>query len=93
MSTSIKDDALRRCRDAYQMNRIPWDDALAYLPTEKLIETADYWERKHAESALHGGHELRTLRSLLSGLSGLNHGTGGGYLTPRMAEAKRFRSG
>lgn len=38
--------AIARCREAYAMNRIPWDRELERLPNWKLEETANYWERR-----------------------------------------------
>lgn len=38
----------RRAQAAYAANNIPWDPAIASLPADVLVRTAEYWEARAA---------------------------------------------
>jgi hypothetical protein len=72
-TTTIRFDAVQRCRNAYRMNNIPWDDALAGMSDRKLIETARYWEGRadqvKAEQLLTSTAPDEPVRDIADGLS------------------------
>lgn len=97
MSTSIRSDAVRRCRDAFEANKIPWDAKLERLPVAKLIETAVYWEKRHEDRHIPVVSQkvpqtIGQMRDLLSKMSGFPRNRGSGGLTPRQ-QRHRHRKG
>lgn len=96
MSTSIRSDAVRRCRDAFEANGIPWDETLASLPVAKLQETADYWEDRFATKgvpAVSTRHYFPTgqIRDLLSNMASFPRTRGTGGITDRQRIRVRRR--
>lgn len=75
-----------RLKQAYSLNNIPWDPALAWLPEDKQLREAEHWEERACGEM---GLSLKVAAAVVEGVIRRCGGRGLRFTTQASAAIKR----